>query len=91
MSRKQNETSQVKRQWYQTTLTETAPGIKSTNVYKNIEPSGDKLVERKENDGILRCASHNVRGTSMGRGLEVPHEIDAMDEFGIDCLAFGEF
>ena len=38
-------------------------------VFKNIEPVGDPMVARQENDGIHRMGYQNIRGTTLNSGL----------------------
>ena len=59
-------------------------------IHPNIPPFGDPLKPRREEDGIFRAGLQNVRGASKMRGLKIAHEIDAMDELGIDVQGFGE-
>ena len=52
--------------------------------FKNIEPVGDPMVARQENDGIHRMGYQNIRGTTLNSGLEIPTELAVMKELGID-------
>ena len=40
--------------------------------FKNIEPVGDPMVTRQENDGIHRMGYHNIRGMTLNTRLEIP-------------------
>ena len=75
--------------WRQSRLVEFSAEAETCR-YTNIEPQGDKLRQRKEGDGIIRVGFQNIRGTSLTSGLEVPYEIDAMDDLGIDIQGFAE-
>lgn len=59
-----------------------------TTRYENIEPSGDTLRERDESDKYVRIAFQNIRGIT--RHEDVPSEIDAMHELGIDIMGMSE-
>lgn len=59
-----------------------------TTRYENIEPSGDALREREESDTYIRIAFQNIRGVT--RNEDVPSEIDAMHELGIDIMGMSE-
>ena len=59
-------------------------------IYKNIDPAGDSLAERHENDGITRIAFHNIAGSTIGQGFSVADEIEAINEFGIDIAGYTE-
>ena len=56
--------------------------------YDNIEPSGDRMREREESDNYIRIAFQNIRGIT--RAEDIPSEIDAMDELGIDIMGMSE-
>ena len=58
--------------------------------FKNIEPVGDPMVARQENDGIHRMGYQNIRGTTLNSGLEIPAELDVMKELGIDTQGMSE-
>ena len=59
-------------------------GQQGTYKDKNIEPSGDPLQPRAEDDGIFRLGYQNIHGTTLGQGLEIAEEIDVMRELGVD-------
>ena len=59
-------------------------------IYKNIDPAGDSLPERYENDGITRTAFHNIAGSTIGQGFSVADEIEAIHNFGIDIAGYTE-
>ena len=52
--------------------------------FTNIEPAGDPMIVRRENNGFYRMGYHNRRGTTLNSGLEIPEELDVMRELGID-------
>lgn len=56
--------------------------------YDNIEPSGDTLREREESDTYIRIAFQNIRGITTNE--DVPTEIEAMHELGIDIMGMSE-
>ncbi|EED89738.1 predicted protein [Thalassiosira pseudonana CCMP1335] len=57
----------------------------------NVEPSGDPLCSRGSTDGILRVAINNINGTTFHqKGFEVAHEIQTIQELGIDIMAMCE-
>ena len=56
--------------------------------YDNIEPSGDILREREDNEDYIRIAFQNIRGITRCNGI--PTEIDAMTELGIDIMGMSE-
>ena len=58
--------------------------------HENIGAVGDPITTRDDDDGVIRVAFQNIRGTSLTSGMEVPHEIDAMDEAGIDIMGMAE-
>jgi len=60
------------------------------NVYKNIEPAGDRLVRRREDDGILRVGYNNMGGISLGKGFQVIEEIESIAECGMDIQGYSE-
>lgn len=59
-----------------------------TSRYDNIEPSGDTLRERGESDNYIRIAFQNIRGIT--RNEDLPVELDAMHELGIDIMGMSE-
>ena len=56
--------------------------------YDNIEPSGDTLRDREESDTFIRIAFQNIRGIT--RNEDIPTEIEAMQELGIDIMGMSE-
>ena len=58
--------------------------------FTNIDPSGDPLRQKTPDDNFIRIAYQNIHGTSLGRDLNTPDEIDAMDELGIDIMGMSE-
>ena len=58
--------------------------------FENIEPVGDSMVARRENDGIHRIGYQNTRGTTLNSGLEVAEKLDVMKELGIDTQGMSE-
>ena len=47
-------------------------------MFTNIEPAGDLMVTRRQNDGIHRMGYQNIRGTTLNSRLEIPEELDVM-------------
>jgi hypothetical protein len=78
-------TRQARHQYHQTRLPESITG---KTFIPNIEAVGDPLLEKEE--GILRLAFQNVHGVSGLRGLEVPSEIEAMEDLEIDIMGMAE-
>ena len=64
-----------------------APG---SCLHANIDPAGDPLLPRKENDGITRVAYHNIATSTMGHGFEVANEIDVINKLGVNIQGFSE-
>ena len=58
--------------------------------YNNIDPAGDLLIARQENDGIERFAFHNIHGTNLGKGFQVATEIESIIELGINVMGMTE-
>ena len=58
--------------------------------FTNIEPVGDPMVARRENDGIHRMVYQNIRGTTLNSGVEIPEELDVMKELRIDTQCMSE-
>ena len=52
--------------------------------FTNIEPVGDPIVARRENDRVHRMGYQNIRGTTLNSGLDIPEELAVMKELGID-------
>ena len=75
--------------WRQTRLREYTPDA-DTCKHPNIPPCGDPMAPRRDGDGILRVSFQNARGTTLTGGLEIPYEIDALDELGINIGGYGE-
>ena len=57
---------------------------------KNIEAYGDPLVEREEDDGLIRLGYQNIRTSELNCGFEITPEIDAMQEVGTDVQGMSE-
>lgn len=75
----------------QRTLFDWAPPDNSSEPrHSNIPPAGDTLKTRIEDDGIFRIGYHNIHTTTMGEGFEVAHEIDTIDELGVDMQGMSE-
>lgn len=64
--------------------------ITTTCTHKNINPTGDPLVERIDGDGITRFGFQNIRGSDLNSGLEVATEIDMMLELEVDVQGLAE-
>jgi hypothetical protein len=73
----------------QPTIVDWANGVGEYKV-KNIDPAGDPLVDRKDDDGLTRFAYHNVHTSTLGEGFEVAEEIDVIRDLGIDVQGFSE-
>ena len=63
---------------------------KAPKSYDNIQPSGDPLLEKPPDAPFLRIAYQNIRGATSGKGFELPVEITAMSELGIDIMGMSE-
>ena len=57
---------------------------------QNIERVGDNFTPRVEGDGIFRCGLQNAHGIRIDGGLQVPQEMDAIAELGINAMAIVE-
>ena len=73
----------------QRTITEWTSG-RNTCMYNNIDPVGDPMLRREEDDGITRLGYQNAHTTTMGQGLDVAHEIEVTAELGVDVQGFSE-
>jgi hypothetical protein len=75
----------------QTDLTDHITSSKASESGQNIEASGDPLIERTANDGLLRVFSNNINGSQMSlRGFEIAPDIDVTDDVGADIAALQE-
>ena len=59
----------------------------STKTTDNIEPCGDPLLPRQDDDTFIRIAYQNIRGVSKGSNNT---EIIAMHDLGIDIMGMSE-
>ena len=59
-------------------------------VFKNIDPAGDPLIDRREGDGIMRAGYMNLKGSTIGGGFEVVDEIEAVRDLGMDIQGYSE-
>ena len=59
-------------------------------IYQNIEPNGDPLVRRFDDDGVTRMGYHNINGSDANSGLQVASEIEVIHELGLDVQAMSE-
>ncbi|KAL3794819.1 hypothetical protein ACHAWO_008306 [Cyclotella atomus] len=71
----------------QSNITDHITLAKQNEAGQGILASGDPMIDRVPDDGLLRLASNNINGSKMNRyGLEVSPDIDVTDEKGIDIM-----
>jgi hypothetical protein len=58
-------------------------GHQGTYKNKNIEPSGNPLQPREDDNGMFRMGYQNIHGTTMESGLEIAEEIDVMRDLAV--------
>ena len=58
--------------------------------FDNIAPSGDPLFQRTPADNFLRFAYQNIRGATMGKGFDLPVEIESLSDLDIDAMGMPE-
>ena len=73
----------------QTNILEWTHSKRHHEVGHNIEPTGDELSPRFQEDGIIRLGSNNVNGIKLNPQGVIP-EIDTIEELGFDIMAFQE-
>ena len=58
--------------------------------FDNISPSGDQITKKTREDKFVRFAYQNIRGATLGKGFDLPVEIEAMSDLDIDVMGMSE-
>ncbi|KAL3762213.1 hypothetical protein ACHAWU_004751 [Discostella pseudostelligera] len=73
---------------HQTTLSEYIPDL-TAPAADNLPPTGDPIPFDTD-PGTIRIAFQNIHGATLGTGLSLPTEIEAMSDWNIDIMGMSE-